>query len=216
MHVLKGTLLICSLAIGGCGGEEIKWAEEVKLRDGKIIRVERRTELTSSGFPVSKRGFHTYHELCYAPLGVHWRSKPEYRPETFELDGSKAYMKVPLLSFDICGQHGYPKDDALYFVWSGGDWKRIDAGEFPRGTRLNLLQNPAGQTAADDARGTVTQGEKEKRDLGVYYVLRHLGASSMTETPPYKGMCAKYPVDKSVPPPPTPDIFLSSRGRTCD
>lgn len=162
---------------GGCGGEEIKWTEDVRLHDGKVVQVQRRTELSGSGFPVSERGFETYHELCYAPLGVYWKSKPEYRPEAFEVDGGKAYVKVTLFSFNTCGLHGYPKDSALYFVWSGGEWKRIDAGEFPRGARLNLLQSPLGRTAAEDARGNVGQAEKEKRDAGIYYSLKVLPAS---------------------------------------
>jgi hypothetical protein len=202
-------------ALGGCGNDEIKWTEDVRLRDGKVVQVTRRTELSASGFPVSKRGFHQYHELCYAPLGAYWKSKPEYPPEVFELDGGKAYVKVTLLSFDICGLHGYPKDDALYFVWSGADWKRIDAAQFPRGARLNLLQDPTGRTAAGDARGTVAQKEKEERDGGIYYTLKLLSANGMNEAPPFKGMCSRYPVDKSAPPPAT-SIFRSSWRKTCD
>jgi len=210
------TVLLGFCMLPSCGGEEIKWTEDVQLRDGKVIQLKRRTELSGSGFPVSQRGFHQYHELCYAPLNVYWKSKPEYPPEVFELDGGRAYVKVTLLSFDICGLHGYPKDDALYFVRSGAEWQRIDASQFPRGARFNLLQNPTGQTAAQDARGAVGQAEKEKRDGGLYYTLKLASASSLNEIPPYKGICTKYPVDKSVKPPPTTTIFLGSQSKRCD
>ena len=210
-------LLAALAAVGSaasCGGEEIKWTEDVQLRDGKIVQVKRRTELSGSGFPVSKRGFETYHELCYAPLSVYWKSKPEYRPEVFELDGGKAYVKLTLLSFNSCGLHGYPKDDALYFAWSGTEWKRIDAGQFPRGARLNLLQNPIGRTTADDVRGAVGQAEKEKRDAGAYYALKQLSVNGLNEVPPYKGMCSRYPVQKPTAPA-VANIFITSGSGRC-
>jgi hypothetical protein len=208
--------MLTALFLCACGGEEIKWTEDVKLHDGKVVQLKRRTELSASGFPVSSRGFHQYHELCYAPLGVYWKSKPEYPPETFELDGGKAYVKVPLMSFDLCGLHGYPKDDALYFVWSGSDWKRIEAGQFPKGARLNLLQDPTGRTQADDVRGTVSQAEKEKRDASLYYTLKVVSANGLNDMPPYKGMCTKYPVDKTVKAPPPSSIFVGSQRKKCD
>ena len=208
--------MLSALFLCACGGEEIQWTEDVKLHDGKVVQLKRRTELSASGFPVSGRGFHQYHELCYAPLGVYWRSKPEYPPETFELNDGKAYVKVPLMSFDLCGLHAYPKDGALYFVWSGSDWERIEAGEFPKGSRLNLLQDPAGTTQADGVRGTVAQAEKEKRDASLYYTLKVVAANGLNEMPPYKGMCTRHPVHKAVIAPPPTSVFLGSQRKKCD
>ena len=186
----------------------------MKLHDGRVIQVKRRTEVSGGGFPVGKRGFQQYHELCYAPVGAYWKSKPEYRPETFELDGGKAYVKVTLGSFNVCGRHGYPKDGALYFLWSGSDWQQIAATDFPRGARLNLLQNPMGRTAADDVRGTVGQAEKEQRDAGLYYVLKLGSASGLNEVAPYEGICREYPVQTPVAPAVT-NIFIGSGGERC-
>lgn len=209
-------VLLGTLGAAACSnGNEIKWTEEVRLQDGKVIQVKRRTELTSGGFPVQKRGFQKYHEVCYAPLNVYWKSKPEYRPETFEIVDGNAYMKVALGSFNTCGLHGYPETDALYYQWTGTEWKQIRHDEFPANARLNLLQSPIGNVAANDARGVVGQGEKESRDASVYYSLKITGARGLNEMPPFKGICRQHKVEKPAPAK-TTDIFLPSQSRSCE
>jgi len=211
VFVLLGTLGAASCS----NGDEIKWTEEVRLQDGKVIQVKRRTELTSGGFPVQKRGFQKYHEVCYAPLSVYWKSKPEYRPEAFEIVNGKPYMKVTLGSFNACRLHGYPETDALYYEWTGTGWKQIRSDEFPPNARLNLLQNPLGNVAANDVRGLVSQREKESRDASVYYSLKVTGARGLNETPPFKGICRRHKVEEPAPAK-TTDIFLPSEDRGCE
>lgn len=65
-------LLIVGCAGTGLGGSDhIRWTEEVKLSDGRVIQIQRHVELTASGFPVQNRGFDKYQEICYPPLGIH-------------------------------------------------------------------------------------------------------------------------------------------------
>lgn len=208
-------LLFGVFGAAGCSGDEIKWTEEVKLHDGKSIQVKRRTELTVSGFPVQKRGRPIYHELCYPPMGIYWKSKPEYRPENFDIVNGRAYIKVSLGGCSTCMLHGYPETDALYFVWASGAWKKIEGAEFPAQLRLNLIQNPIQANAEDDPRGLITLAAKEKFDVGLNYELKARGARWLNELPTYKGMCTKCKgvtsqTDR------TADVFLSSKSARCD
>jgi len=209
-------LLFALCALPACGGEEIKWTEEVRLHDGKVVQVKRRTELTGSGFPVQGRGFHKYHELCYAPMAVYWKSRPEYLPEVFDVVDGKAYAKVSLGNDCArCMEHGFPETDALYFTWTGQAWQAIDHQQFPPGLRLNLLTSPVERDRAKDARGLVSVADKEKRDASVYYSLRTTGAKGLNELPSRKGTCTKCKASGAAPLPPA-EIFMPSASKTCD
>lgn len=212
---LRPVLFCIAVLATGCGADEIKWTEEVKLHDGKIVQVKRRVELTASGFPVQKRGRPVYHELCYPPMGIYWKSKPEYRPENFDLVNGRAYVKVSLGGCSTCMLHGYPETDALYFVWASGTWKKIESDEFPAQLRLNLIQSPKQANPEDDARGLLTLAAKEKFDIGLNYELRVLGAKWLNELPSHKGMCSKCKGVKSETDR-TQDVFLSSKSTRCD
>lgn len=201
-------------AYTACSGDDIRWTEEVKLHDGKVIQLKRRTELTSSGFPVQKRGFNKYHEFCYAPMSIHWRSHPKYPPELFDIVNGKAYAKVSVGDCEVCKLHSYPDTDALYFVWEKDAWKKIDHNEFPAQLRLNLLTSPIEVNAANDARGLISLAEKENRDATIYYSLKATGARGLNELPARKGMCNKCKA-VNVMTTEIPDVFLENRTRDC-
>lgn len=200
----------------GCDGGDIKWTEEVKLHNGSIIHLKRRTEITGSGFPVQGRGFLKYHEFCYEPLGIHWKSRSIYAPEVFDIVDGKAYSKVSLGGCDTCMLHSYPETDALYFVWSGNAWAKIDAKDYPlQVLRLNLLLNPKGRNASEDAHGLVTIADKMNRQPSLEYTLEKTGARGLNETPARRGICTKC---KSVTTKTddTAVVFLSAGRRACE
>jgi hypothetical protein len=196
--------------VAGCAPTDIKWTEEVKLHDGNIIQVQRRTELSATGFPTQKRGLPRYHELCYAPMAVYWKSKPEYRPETFDIVKGKAYVRVPLRGCSSCMLHGYPETNSLYFVWDGKEWKRTQASGYPEPLRLNLLSaSHADDDGTRDARGLVSLAEKERRDASLYYELKVTGAKSTSERPGVRDLCSKCrSVDVRTDA--TPEVFMPS------
>jgi hypothetical protein len=199
----------------GCAPTDIKWTEEVKLHDGKVIQVKRRTELSATGFPLAKRGSYRYHELCYAPMGVYWKSHPQYKPEAFDVFGDKAYIKVPLSGCTACMLHGYPATNAIYFVWSDGKWARLDEAKVPSELRFNLLSSTHGDDdGAFDARGLITLADKRKRDASTYYVLDRTKAKGVNEAPPLRDMCEKCKGSK-IETNATADVFMPSTGRSC-
>lgn len=209
-------LAIAMSAVAGsaCGDDIIKWTEEVRLHDGKTIRLERKTEVTASGFPTQSRGFHKYHQFCYSPMGIHWKSQGKYAPEVFDIVNGRAYAKVSTVDCEVCKLHGNPQTDALYFVWSGKAWNKLDAQEFPPQLRLNLLMNAKGRAAADDPRGIVSLSEKERRDPSIHVLLEKSGARGLNELPASRGMCTKCK-DVNVMSKGSPDVFLPSRETDC-
>jgi len=173
-RLLLGMLLMTIPMMAACSAPtEINWSEEVKLHDGRIIVIKRHEELGRSGLPLAHRGARKFWEFCYAPMNIHWKSKPGYFPEAFHIVDGKAYVRVTIGSCESCMLHGYPETSALYFVWENGAWKKIDDKAFPAGLRYNML----GSTHYDDdgtrdVRGLVTIDHKEARAPEMYRLMR--------------------------------------------
>ena len=123
-------MLVVSLS--ACAGNDIRWTEEVKLSDGKIIQLQRHVELTESGFPVQGRGFNKFFEICYPPMNIHWKSKGGYQPDIFDIVDGKAYMHVPISDCFQCKLNDFPETDALYFRWESGSGNRSSTKSFLR------------------------------------------------------------------------------------
>lgn len=211
-------LLVLALAplTGGCAPTVLDWSEEVKLHDGKIIVVKRHDELGVSGLPLARRGLRKYWQFCYAPMGIHWKSKPDYFPETFDIVEGKAYAKVSISGIQ-CKLHDYPKTNALYFRWDGKAWQKIAYEDYPKGLRYNML----GSTHYDDdgkrdVHGLVTIAEKEKRAPMMYYVMRKLpNVTGLNETPAYRDICEKEKSERSQTDR-TPEVFLPATHKDCN
>lgn len=196
---------------------KIKWTEEVQLHDGKVIQLKRMEELGSSGFPVKRRGFRKFHEFCYPPMNIHWKSKPEYRPETFEIVAGKAYAKVTIGGCSECRDHDYPETNAIYFLWVGTNWKQIGHAEYPKGLKLNLLMTPSiDDDGSRDARGLVSLTEKEKRDFGVMTSLKARGVSGLNELPSHNNECQRCKTIRLHSDPSPPKVFLPSTSKHCE
>jgi len=209
-------ILVFSVSLTACASNEIKWAEEVKLSDGRVIQVQRRIELTESGFPVQQRGFIRYHELCYAPMNIRWKSKPGYQPDIFDVVDGKAYMHVPLFDCFKCMLQGYPETDALYFVWDDGQWKRITHREFPAKSEWNLLMSlvaPAGHEK-DDPRGLLSLEDKQGRSSSLRLEQKKQGWKRINESGKGIGRCNVCRTQKTTTDE-TPEIFINDGRSAC-
>lgn len=117
MHLFKrltlGIVLASAPMLAACAPTEIDWSEEVKLHDGKIIVIKRHEELGRSGLPLAHRGSRKFWEFCYAPMNIHWRSKPDYFPEVFDIVDGKAYVRVSIGHCESCMLHGYPETNRI-------------------------------------------------------------------------------------------------------
>jgi len=197
------------LLLSGCSStREIKWTEEVRLRDGTVVQVKRKTEMTKTGFPTQTRGFPLYHELCYPPLALHWKSKPEYPPYVFDILDGKAYIKIPVDACIECKLQGYPKNDALYFAWDNGAWKKVGENDALKNLRFNLLTSPKGD--GSDPR-FIALAEKEQRDYSIYREMTATGRAG-----PGSGTVCQRCGSENVRTDRTSEVFLSTERTNCN
>lgn len=210
-------LILFGCASVGIGGDHIRWTEEVRLSDGKVIEIQRHVELTESGFPVQKRGLNKYFEICYPPLGIHWKSRGGYQPDIFDIVDGKAYMHVPVADCSQCMLHGYPPTDALYFVWANHQWRQISADEFPARSEWNLLRQVTGGDSRDDPKGRVTIADKttgDWQDDTLKYFQKRDGWKRVSESYAWKGSCNACR-SRTVTTDATPDIFHPGKETSC-
>jgi hypothetical protein len=202
--------------LGECAPTVLDWSEEVKLHDGRIIVVKRHDELGATGFPLSHRGQRKYWQFCYAPMGIHWKSKPEYFPETFDIVDGKAYVRVSIGSCELCMLHGYPETNALYFAWKAGAWEQIGYKDFPTGLRINLLGNTHyDDDGSRDVRGLVSVAQKEHLDAAIYRVMRQRPEIiGRNDTAAFRDACKKCKGihGKTTS---TSEVFLPATSRDC-
>lgn len=202
---------------GACANTDFQWTEEVKLSDGRLVQLQRRMELTSSGFPVQRRGFSKYHEFCYAPMGVHWKSRGGYPPDIFDIANGKAYAHVPISDCAKCMLHGYPDTDALYFVWDRGQWKQTTHEEFPAIFEWNLLMNPVAAAGHEknDVRGFLSLTDKlAKHDQSLRREQQRKGWKRVNESLSRRGSCNACR-SQGVRTTETPEIFINDGKSLC-
>lgn len=223
----SGIVLACVPITTIAAPTEINWEEEVKLHDGKIIVVKRHEELGAIGLPLAHRGSRKFWHLCYPPMNIQWKSKPEYFPEVFDIVDGKAYVRVTIGSCISCKLHGFPETSALYFVWEGNDWKKIEFKDFPPGLRYNLLGNTYyDDDGARDVRGLVTIAQKEERAPTMYWLMRKkpeiVGLNDRVtynrkgKPPTYaRDACTECRKMQSIETNATAEVFLPATSRDC-
>lgn len=185
-------LLWLSVALSACASNDIRWTEEVKLSDGRVVEVQRHVELTESGFPVQRRGFDKYQEICYSPMNIRWKSKGGYQPDIFDIVDGKAYIHVPISDCFSCEHYGYPSTNALYFMWDNGTWKRIKHEEFPKASEWNLLMQTNRGSKETDPQGLISIMDKTSGkwiDRSLRFEQKRLGWKRVSESYSNKGRC---------------------------
>jgi hypothetical protein len=208
-------LWLC-VSLSACANNDLRWIEEVKLSDGRIIQVQRKTEMTiHSGFPANRRGLYKSHEICYPPMNLRWNSTGGYVPDIFDIVDGKPYIHVPIYDCASCMFFDYPETDALYFVWEGGQWKRIKHEAFPAASEWNLLLDSQSAHEEDDVRGFLTLPSKLKdRDRTMHHEQKRFGWKRTNEGGKGIGRCnacraIKTTTDAS------PEIVVNDGSNTC-
>jgi hypothetical protein len=191
------TSVLLALLLTGCASvyaekhPVIEWSEDVKLSDGRIIQLKRKTELTKSGFPLQKRGFYKSHSYCYEPMRIQWTTYGGLKPDIFDIVDGKAYLHLPISGCFTCEKYDYPETRALYFVWEDDHWTRIEHDAFPEQSEWNLLIDPKGFVPEDDAKGHLTVAQKRARDSSLSYYQNRDGWRRINESHYRKNACEK-------------------------
>lgn len=218
LRLIGACVAVASCAGAAIANEHIRWTEEVKLSDGRVIEIQRHGELTSSGFPAQRRGFDKYHEICYPPMGIHWKSKGGYQPDIFDIVDGKAYMHVPVTAQKTCYEQGSPTMGAIYFVWENGRWKRIKHEEFPAASQWNLLMQVSRGSPSTDPRGRITIEDKttgEWKDWTLRGEQKRLGWKRINESYYERDGCKHWSRTEKFLKFGPEDIFINDGKNTC-
>ena len=207
-----------SVVLSACASNDIRWIEEVKLSDGKIIQLQRHVELTESGFPVQQRGFDKYQEICYPPMNIRWKSKAGYQPDIFDIVDGKAYMHVPLAAAAECMAQGNPTPNALYFVWDSGQWKRIKHEEFPKTSEWNLLMQTNRGSKETDPQGLISIMDKTSGkwiDRSLRFDQKRFGGKRVNELYAWREGCLQWGSTNPNANPSGSEIFINDGKGSC-
>lgn len=162
-RLLVGLPLLMAFC-SSCGKiDRAEWEEEVQLSNGELIVVQRSATRDKSGFPASKRGSPRSWEIQFPNSNAIWRSDGNSQPVAVEVRPGSAYLVETIQSRELCAKFHNPPASLVYYRHDGKEWVQIEAGEYPRGGRANLLLDPWGRTASEDARGLLKNEDKAHR-----------------------------------------------------
>lgn len=122
---------------------ELRWQEEVRLHDGRVIVVDRWEKRQASG-ELGHRGAPLWSEVKAknpnTGTEVTWYEDHGSAPYVMDFVGDSAYVAAWVSFYEPCQKYGFPQRDFVFFKYDG-TWKQISFEEFPRGFDTNLLVN---------------------------------------------------------------------------
>lgn len=120
---------------------EIRWKEEVRLHDGRIIVVERwakRGGRSEPGQPPMALWSEIKAKNSVTGAEVVWREDSASGAYVFDFVGEHAYLAAAVGLYPACKKYDFPKMNFVFFKYDG-EWKRISYDEFPPMLDTNLF-----------------------------------------------------------------------------
>jgi hypothetical protein len=139
------------------------WREEVQLATGEIVVVGRLAVANKSGFPVPRRGPHRRWQITFPDGKTIWESDGLTQPLSIEVKEGSYFLAADIHSRLLCAKYGDPEGSVLFFRREDGAWTRIARAAYPKNSKVNLLRNPWGRNAAEDAHGLIRHEDKHLR-----------------------------------------------------
>jgi hypothetical protein len=150
--------------LGSCSWvDHTAWREEVQLATGDIVVVGRVAVADKSGSPVPRRGPHRRWQITLPDARTAWESDGLIQPLSIEVEQRRYFLAADIQSRLLRVKYGEPEGGVLFFRWKDGAWQRIPRQEYPKNSKVNLLRNPWGRSAADDAHGLIRHEDKHLR-----------------------------------------------------
>lgn len=119
---------------------ELRWQEEVKLADGRVIVVERWSKRPAMG-TLGQRGPTLWWEIKAknpdTSETVTWYEDAGTGPDIFDFVAKVPYVAARVGAYSACKKYGWPKVNWVFFRYDG-TWKQIPIEEFPKQLDSNL------------------------------------------------------------------------------
>lgn len=148
---MKKLLLIATtVVLSGCLGSmltpsytpEIKWKEEVKLHDGRVIVVERwgkRGGRAEPGQPPMQSWEEIRTKNPDTGEEIVWQEDAASGPYVLDFVNGTPYLAVSVDLLPSCRKYKFPKINFVFFKYEEKTWKRITLEQFPKYLDTNLL-----------------------------------------------------------------------------
>jgi len=145
-HIFRAFLILAVLAVlSACSGKKrVDWKEEVLLKDGSVIVIERSQEYRRAGEPGAGSGWLFDYARLKAQLpgyseAILWEGSVQ--PLVLDIHKSgQPYLLATIQTYR--GRENYGVSEGTWYVGfthEAGKWVRISLNQFPRDLRPNLL-----------------------------------------------------------------------------
>jgi hypothetical protein len=163
--ILYSVFALCLLLnLTACGGPLVaEFTEEVKLHDGQMIHVWRKSRSHKPGWNPDGSGGLIDYELKYEPLGVTWKHSADLTPVSFELFNGVAHLVLIIRESKDCQGKKDLDYAAKFLVWNKDKWDEVAQADFPVDKALmNLYRGEWDEK--DPATGLIKWEKKGPRD----------------------------------------------------
>ena len=139
---------ICSLLLLGCGARP-EWKEQVALKDGRVIVVERSDHLTrslemgGSGGWVFNSSTIEFLPSTQSVKKILWKGSAY--PIAIDIHEGRSFLLTIIISYAGVKEFGRPKPGYVAFELKNDKWERIQIKDLPPGIKGNLLIFPSEQ-----------------------------------------------------------------------
>jgi hypothetical protein len=144
-------IALCVLGFTGCASYPQKfdgdrWQEEVRLKDGKMILVERATVPGAIRRSTTGSAFYRTEQTLKLPDGIVWRSTDlntfsvSLIPLILDHDGGSWTIVATTSSYGEYLRLGCPVPNFLYLRLVKGEWIRVRDTDISENLQFNLLQ----------------------------------------------------------------------------
>ena len=174
---------------------EIRWKEEVKLHDGRVIVVDRWAKRQWMG-ELGHRGLPLWSEIKTknpnTGAEINWYEDAGSDAYVFDFIGDTAYLAVRISFYQPCKKYDFPKRDFVFFKFDG-IWKKISIEEFPATFDTNLLFNVWTAASANQMDDNLITIEKKSDYIRSGWSLNQYSMRNVLETPKFaRAACDEF------------------------
>lgn len=174
---------------------EIRWKEEVRLHDGRVIMVERWAKRQWMG-ELGHRGLPLWSEIRAknpnTGAEISWYEDAGSDAYVFDFIGDKAYLAARVSFYQPCKKYHFPKRDFVFFRFDG-IWKQISLEEFPAPFDTNLLFNVWAAASANQMDDNLITIEKKGDYIRSGWSLNQYSMRNVLEKPKFaRAACEEF------------------------
>lgn len=144
-------LLCCAVPYAVAGlpflSETVSWDEDVLLKGGQLLTVQRKATYGPDEFGRSGRGRLKEQTIRFSHNGqkIKWKNDDKwpiaYMPDILDFVNGIPVLVMPVHRWGPCNKHGFPQEGFVVFGYRNGDWSRIPITDLPKDLKVNLLRS---------------------------------------------------------------------------